>query len=625
MNRLIRSLGFGASRQSDAPKKNNNERFSRSLKGKAIFVMGKRDDYELIRAAVRTLGGKMVNSSENDIFPDTDVLENDELLLFADSKDEFSSAHDGYDVYSTSFLFDSLKSRGRTPLESYKFVPPNETHAHFKTDRTAKAAISSLAPLARKRKEPPVSAPEAEADNVESKRVKPKRAYVPFTKADDVIILDMIRLRPDKCKSKSYYKEIAEALLIHNGTEHSSSSIRTRFRYTLARDLEWVYQLDPATGTIRHDIHGELLKEIVGDSFWESKLRFTAEDDYTLSVEILEATEGDEQVNSTTFFELFAQKYSSHKPEAWRNRWLKFVSPYGAQKYKDFYEYTQSIGKTPMALGIRPLQLADPKNCIRLHPHDYNAPALEEGHSTYRDGAPDLDEADDAETEEAKSLLSVMTEHASASQLHVQDEEDNNEPISLAEKPVPKSVQFAIEPLLNSHEPEVSNDDANETEGEGGSFSKLASQPYTQTQLPLGETFTPPIAPQVMENFTEEEYVAKVRTITKKLGKNPKKLIAGLKELGMDGVWAESMLVSCSADPVAFGNCVSFFFQHDEAIPTGVRGYWSADEDMCLMLGQKLAFLEEVHGKEYVEMRRKFLRMLGEDVVKPTRSGRSKS
>lgn len=212
-----------------------------------------------------------------------------------------------------------------------------------------------------------------------------------FTKEEDEFILDVVRKNPTKRTTHTLYDEIS-----HYVPNHTGNSIRHRFRVYLSKKLEFVYQVDEEDKLVR-DSDGNLIKTDILPS--GLKRKFTSEEDYNLALAVKKQfyrdafqrdpdtgesliTEDDEpnvvakrqlvmnteidpsdippfdkyMVNdrrgplSREFFKNFATEVPTHSENAWRDRFRKFILPYGIDSYISYYEKCIEEGIEPESI-----------------------------------------------------------------------------------------------------------------------------------------------------------------------------------------------------------------------------------------------------------------------------------
>lgn len=118
---------------------------------------------------------------------------------------------------------------------------------------------------------------------------KKKKIYIPvemkefsrsvFTLEEDELIKEYVRRNPHMKNTHKLYQRIGEVL-----TSHTGNSIRSRFFTTLSKDLEYVYKVEPDTGTLMTDSSGNYIKttQLPGGI----KKAYTADEDYLIALAV---------------------------------------------------------------------------------------------------------------------------------------------------------------------------------------------------------------------------------------------------------------------------------------------------------------------------------------------------
>lgn len=206
-----------------------------------------------------------------------------------------------------------------------------------------------------------------------------------FTREEDEFILDVVRKNPTRRTTHTLFDEIS-----HYVPNHTGNSIRHRFRVYLAKRLEFVYQVNDEGKLIR-DQNGDLIKTDILPTGLKKK--FSAEEDYNLALAVkrqfyrdlfqLDPLTGETLIRedddasviakrklvmssefspsqipsfddyaveerkgplSREFFKTFAIEYPTHSENAWRDRYRKFVLPYGVDAYLQYFEKCKAEG-----------------------------------------------------------------------------------------------------------------------------------------------------------------------------------------------------------------------------------------------------------------------------------------
>ena len=169
-----------------------------------------------------------------------------------------------------------------------------------------------------------------------------------FTRQEDDMILEEVRKNPHRRSTHKLFHEIAEKIGRHTG-----NSIRYRFRTHLQNELKYVYKTDDEGNLITDSVGKYIPTEAMPSTM---KNKFTARDDYTLAKAVMdniadrpESTPDDARdlVLPGKFFEQMAKDHPNHTRAAWRDRYRKFVVPYGVDKYLSYYEDELSANRVP--------------------------------------------------------------------------------------------------------------------------------------------------------------------------------------------------------------------------------------------------------------------------------------
>lgn len=192
------------------------------------------------------------------------------------------------------------------------------------------------------------------------------KAAVRFTPHEDEYILDRARRESHQMNSHLWFVELANAPEMG---DHTGESIRSRFRRFLKPKLTYVFQLDEKNEPVK-DLNGDFIRVPVDE--YQMKIPFTPKDDYLCCHYILEeefkakkAFGNTAQIHldrnaklTTSSFGAFRRlsKVSGtrHTLNSWRDRYRKYLNPYGVSNYKEYYERCLEKGQTPMAVHVAP-------------------------------------------------------------------------------------------------------------------------------------------------------------------------------------------------------------------------------------------------------------------------------
>lgn len=162
-------------------------------------------------------------------------------------------------------------------------------------------------------------------------RAKPVRVLTAgknhFTSDEDARILEYVRRNPFRRNTHRLFEEIAKELGNHTG-----NSVRYRYRNFLQARLEYVYKVDPLTNEVVYDANNNPIPAAVERGTLKNK--FTAADDFRLCCALR-----DHGITTLIhFYKRFSESNPGHTALAWRDRYRKFISIDGYQKYIDYYE-----------------------------------------------------------------------------------------------------------------------------------------------------------------------------------------------------------------------------------------------------------------------------------------------
>lgn len=218
-----------------------------------------------------------------------------------------------------------------------------------------------------------------------------------FNEDEDAFILDVVRKNPTRRNTHSLYDEISNYIPNHTG-----NSIRHRYRVYLSKNLDFVYKVDNMGKLLRDEL-GNLIKTKELPPILKKK--FTAVEDYSLAMQIKKQfykdlfkidpitgqstllthlqLDGNDNLNisqqtrkslellngltsrgsepkfddykvvdrrgpvAREFFKEMAELYPDHSENAWRDRFRKFLLPYGIDNYIEYYEMEIANDRVP--------------------------------------------------------------------------------------------------------------------------------------------------------------------------------------------------------------------------------------------------------------------------------------
>ncbi|CAH2354777.1 putative DNA-binding protein RAP1 [[Candida] railenensis] len=177
-----------------------------------------------------------------------------------------------------------------------------------------------------------------------------------FTPEEDAKILEAVRRDPRRRTSHKLFDEIAKEL-----TNHTGNSIRYRYRNQLESKLEFVYKTNSMGGLI-YDDHGNPIHDSIDNLPKTMKNRFTMEEDKLLCEKIVEYNQKlhakkiedgltkepldlySQLTAPVSFFRDMERICPTHTRAAWRDRYRKFATKYGIQRYIDDCEKDNKPG-----------------------------------------------------------------------------------------------------------------------------------------------------------------------------------------------------------------------------------------------------------------------------------------
>ncbi|QPG72942.1 hypothetical protein FOA43_000246 [Brettanomyces nanus] len=327
------------------------------FKDRRFTVYGQSAAADDVRQMVKNLGGETVSEGTRGAIA---------LVRSASS----AIPNNVQDAFSFDFVY-YAHSKGVIPdLESFKIRKPPGLPSNFKINVGELAAGGEAGP------KEPLGAREtpttgARSENTTSMALEkhlekpvmgamphsvfptPKKRSSKFTAQEDAAILDLIRRNPYLRSTHSFYAQIAQLPLLSN---HTGNSIRFRFRKVLSKQLDWVYKVDPETNDIQMNPETNeplKIKELPG----LLKSQYTAEEDYDLCKCVTEFRENgggmtrkrkmDSGSIPESIFQGLAEKHPRHSAMSWRDRYRKFASVYGLEKYISYYEECLASNEKP--------------------------------------------------------------------------------------------------------------------------------------------------------------------------------------------------------------------------------------------------------------------------------------
>ncbi|CCH58869.1 hypothetical protein TBLA_0B00240 [Henningerozyma blattae CBS 6284] len=479
-----------------------------------------------------------------------------------------------------------------------------------------------------------------------------------FTEEEDEFILDIVRKNPTRRTTHTLFDEIA-----HYVTNHTGNSIRHRYRVYLSKRLEYVYMVDSNGRLIKDPKTGDLIKtKTLPPSL---KRKFTAQEDYQLAIALKKQFYKDisilanEQEQSSIpsfedyrvgvrrgpvareFFKTFADSNVTHTENAWRDRFRKFLIPYGIDNYIQYYESSITNGTTPEPMknltnrSKRSAQQRD--NAFSLStpqesksnsiPGNFNNQAKRQRiYETLVSGA--------EVAAAAAAATANATANANANSTDFIDADTMNF-ISQIGESISKQEQANtisddnIDIKSKIDEPDSNTDDDSDSSKDSQlDYSDKVAKSIRARFLKESETL-PPILPSSIEfppsiattdlflptffNLgSTEEFNNRLNDIITRSYEptDAEQLVQILaNELGIRKSFSTKILTCLSGDLMMFPRYFMHMFRDSVNPPGHLPGVWTEEDDELLRNGDPddLEELRQKHGEGRIELRRKFI------------------
>lgn len=628
----------------DAVRKATPEELARLLNGRVFSVYGRTEAAKDVRQMVKDLGGEVVSKMKPGV-----------IALVRSASSAVPQEYE--DAYSFDLIY-YVHSHGVLPdFTTFKIKKPPSLPGNVKINSSVLAMghkdgkpgegpvkpDSSIAGSSQLPPAPIANLPEhdqegwnnAGANGVEFKT--PKKRSSKFTPQEDEAIIDLIRRNPYLRSTHSFYAQIARLPMLSN---HTGNSIRFRFRKILSKRLKWVYKVDPTTNEIQ--INPETHYPIKVDHLpGLLKSQYTAQEDYNLCKRVLDYRENpsatskrklDSNSVPEAVFQKMAQEYPRHSAMSWRDRYRKFASVYGLQKYVDYYDKCAADGDTPHPMknlssragnrrgsGSRRTRASSSGSSDRKRRKIVTQPtasstngisdlgavkiqelARETAEQKQKSGISDAEAAavNDAATAEAVAAAQVAQMAATKVKSEAENDKDNedNNSISGGDHGVGQSANL----FEDADEMKALNIDFT------GSINPHGSLMGNVTLSSLKKAEPDPIEDRKHANA--EEIVKDIEDLFGDFGSN----ITSSDELfkaihaktGFSIAWLNYWFdCSCGMFNV-FLDAVQNYLKTGELIMENHPGFWTEKQDRMLHDESKLPLLYKLHGEESVNKRR---------------------
>jgi Myb-like DNA-binding protein RAP1 len=415
-----------------------------------------------------------------------------------------------------------------------------------------------------------------------------------FSPEEDEIILEQVRQNPQRRSSHKLFYEIAKLIGRHTG-----NSIRYRFRNHLTSQLTYVYKTDPL-GNLVTDSEGKYIP--VEDFPHTLKRKFTAKEDYNLAKavrkELLDKDGSDYRRNPTDvtlsgkFFEGLADDYPEHTKSAWRDRYRKFIIPYGIDNYIEYYENEISESRVPEEIkNFTGKHLYKSKKNIN-NIEDEIGSKLTEHNNQF--------EEDQHQRKKRKTPGNYSKTHTTDAEGNVTANDSTNVFIAGDQDDLHDLDQS------NYYNPHTAVAVAQATKSNSAS-SENASAPDPEEFL-TSDLVT-------SKFFTFQPLITAVDKITEIVNRSydstdAENLIHALySEAGIQKKFGTFIITSVCGDLILIPKYIEIFLQTGENPPKDTHGIWTSRDDEYLRSGdeEKLKALKALHGNRRIELRRQFI------------------
>lgn len=595
----------------------NDANFSHLLEGKTFAVYGKTDAAKDVKMMAESLGAKvtsemgpgvipLVRSASTAVPAEFDDGYTFDLIYFIHKRGKMPDFAEfkvkrppnlpGNVKINTSELTDAEKSKQSADIKSVAEslpLPP----AHTATKRTRKASARS----------------KAASPSAESEYTTPKKRSSKFTKTEDEAILDLVRRNPYLRSTHSFYAQIAQIPLLSN---HTGNSIRFRFRKILSKRIDWVYKVDPVTNQIQLDPETNepiKIKHLPG----LLKSQYTAEEDYNLCKAVLDFKENGSNLSTRKrrsestvpeiVFKQMAEKYPRHSIMSWRDRYRKFASVYGLEKYVKYYDdclATDTKPKPMRNLSSRaqnrqkrrrsPLDLANEEQKVSKKPKVEDT--KEENGKNVSVSVSDLGAAQIQELARASVEKDADNEEKDVAEAKDGTSESSKKPDSTADSVLSQSANL----FEDADEMKALNIDFT------GSLSSHNGLTGTITLSSLKKAEPEPIEDR--EKVNVEETIKDIEDLFSDFGsdiRSSDQLCEAIhKKTGISASWL-SYWFDCSCGMInVFLDVVQNYLKTGELIMKNHAGFWTEGQDRMLLDESKLPDLYKLHGTDSVNKRR---------------------
>lgn len=396
-----------------------------------------------------------------------------------------------------------------------------------------------------------------------------------FTPEEDAFILDEVRKNPHRRSTHQLFKEIAIKL-----GKHTGNSIRYRFRTHLASSLNYVYKVD-SNGILQLDENKNL---IVSNELPPTvKNKFTADDDYLLAKEVkkrlslLNSSNGNDNsiIDSKPiplpgkFFEELQENYPHHTKAAWRDRYRKFIVPYGLENYIKYYEEQKSQNLQPDEI----------KN--------FTGKNLYKSSKKFRQTSIGLDDNNSNSNDLVGETLNQF------------NNSEDNELNKMKKRKIDSNSDLSNNLFATSEEQAIAA--ATET-------AQSDNPDRINPKILNGDLVTS----KFLEFQSISSIVSKLDEIVNRnfdSGDAEELLLALYKECGIQKSFGYQIITTVCGDLILIPKYINMFLRTGENPPQNVHGIWTERDDNYLKsnLPERLEYLKKLHGSKRIELRKSFI------------------
>lgn len=451
-----------------------------------------------------------------------------------------------------------------------------------------------------------------------------------FTQAEDDLILDLVRRNPHLRSTHSFFERIS---ILPPLSGHTGNSIRFRFRKTLDRDLKYYYLVDPLTNELKLDPKTEEPIKVY-ETPALMKSQYTAEEDFLLCKSVLDYIYGRsfphikrKRISTAVpvmVYQSVSNQMPTHSTLSYRDRYRKFASKYGLQKYVDYYEKCVEEGREPL-----------PMKNLSSRADRKDVPRQKLSEETVNDGDEEI-EINQYEQELAQHQQNKSTDEPLRKKLKLDTSKingsDHDTSVDVAAAAIAKVTEISQKKKKSKKK---SKKDQVESSGEQTAGTNLFEEGLADIskgelvgnvdgveddvaemredeglmdfrQLveidpePLKNRASNPNITQIIDNVT--------KCFDSFIDGTPYELFKDLSDCtGISMLWL-TYWFDCSCGMLqTFNDAINHYLQSGELILENSSGFWTEKDDELLKKDPNNLYLLELHGEESVEKRKTVL------------------